>query len=229
MIGIIVAMQDEVSYFLAKYSEYKIKKINGITYYIYKINHYEFVLVFSDVGLVNAAMTTSALINNFQIDFLVNVGSCGTNSPEIKVLTPYLVDNVQYMNVDLTAFGYQKNQIPRKPTNFLAHKDLSDEIAANLNLNSYVCGSSDIFVDHEQHNLINDFQPTLIDMELAAIAHVAYANFIPWISVKMVSDTLVSKAKTAQSHQDNLNEINLYFQDHLLEIIKTVYFYVKAN
>ncbi|MCV3728197.1 5'-methylthioadenosine/S-adenosylhomocysteine nucleosidase [Ureaplasma miroungigenitalium] len=229
MIGLIVALQDEISYFLANNSHYKIKRFNNTNYYVFKMQSKEFVLVFSDVGLVNAAMATTALIDHFDVSFIINLGSCGTNHPDAKVLKPYVVNSAQYMNVDLTAFGYEKNQIPRKPVNFLPHKNLSYQLAQLLQTTELPCASSDMFVDHEQHALIKSIKPSLIDMELAAIAHVAHAHFIEWISIKCVSDSLITCQKTSQSHQENLHAINTFFQDKLLAIIETVDNYVEDN
>ncbi|MCV3754090.1 5'-methylthioadenosine/S-adenosylhomocysteine nucleosidase [Ureaplasma zalophigenitalium] len=229
MIGLIVALQDEISYFLANNNHYKIKRINNTNYYIFKIQGKEFVLVFSDVGLVNAAMATTALIDHFEVNFIVNLGSCGTNHPEAKLLQAYVINSVQYMNVDLTAFGYEKNQIPRKPVSFLSHKNLSAELAEWLETTELPCASSDMFIDHEQHTLIKSIKPSLIDMELAAIAHVAHAHFIEWISIKCVSDSLITCQKTSQSHQENLHAINTFFQDKLLAIIGMVETYVEID
>lgn len=63
------------------------------------------------------------------------------------------------------------------------------------------------FITDESRQKINDeFAPLTVDMETASIAHVCYANDIPFIAIRCVTDTentaeLIILTKTVQKHQ----------------------------
>ena len=61
------------------------RKIYELTFTKGKINNTEVVLVEAGVGKVNAARTTQILINNFDIEAIINVGSAASANDELDI------------------------------------------------------------------------------------------------------------------------------------------------
>ena len=64
----------------------------------------------SGIGKVNAAVTTTVLINHFRVDKIIFTGVAGAASrpiPSDVVISTGLVQH----DVDLTAFGYEKGHM----------------------------------------------------------------------------------------------------------------------
>ena len=75
--GIIVAENEECKAIIDVLEKINIKKIYDLEFVLGIINNVNIVLAKSGVGKVNAARTTQILIDNFDIDFILNVGSAG--------------------------------------------------------------------------------------------------------------------------------------------------------
>ena len=73
--GIIAAMQEEMQEIQKIMDDAKKTKIYDLNFIKGKIGNYEVVLVEAGVGKVNAARTTQILIDNFEIDAIIYVGS----------------------------------------------------------------------------------------------------------------------------------------------------------
>ena len=76
-IGIIAAMQEELDEILNIVELIEQKNIYEITFYIGEIKSKKIVLVKSGVGKVNAARVTQILIDKFNVNYVINVGSAG--------------------------------------------------------------------------------------------------------------------------------------------------------
>lgn len=131
----------------------------------------EFVLVFTDVGKTNASFITALLINNFKPKVILNVGSCGALNDQLKVLDIAIIDQCQYLDVNVSAFGYLKNQIPRLDKFFILDKNYNQQIKNQLIKKKLKCwianvGSSDTFINRDNISFFYDQQIDLVDMEL---------------------------------------------------------------
>lgn len=74
-IVIIAAMQEEMDEIRKIMTNVTIKDIYEMRVYEGMINDKECVLVKCGVGKVNAARSTQILIDNYDVDFVINVGS----------------------------------------------------------------------------------------------------------------------------------------------------------
>ena len=87
-IGIIFAMDEEINAF-KKYinidKEYDIFDLHFCEGIIFDNN---FVLATSGVGKVNAARTTQILIDNYDVDYIINVGVAGGVKENLLVALP---------------------------------------------------------------------------------------------------------------------------------------------
>ena len=86
MIGIIGAMDEEI-YELKRIIDVKEeKKIYDVDFYIGTLNNKEVILVKSKIGKVASSFVTTLLINNFDIDYIINIGTCGAVNSMLKYL-----------------------------------------------------------------------------------------------------------------------------------------------
>ncbi len=84
-IGIMGAMEEEISSLIELIENVQSEIIGGRTYYSGKINHTDIVVVFSKWGKVAAAITTTTLIERFQIKELIFTGVAGAIHPDLKI------------------------------------------------------------------------------------------------------------------------------------------------
>ena len=110
-IGIIVAMQEEYNEIIkimnntVRGNVYNIEYIKGI------IGDNNIIIVMSGVGKVNAARTTQIIIDKFDLDFIINVGSAGALSPELNIGDIVIGDKLIQHDFDITAFEHKKGYI----------------------------------------------------------------------------------------------------------------------
>ncbi len=104
-IGIIAAEEEEmlaVKNFMEDISK---KEIFNLNFFIGKIHNKDCVIVRSGVGKVNAARTTQIMIDNFKIDYVINIGSAGGINPEIKIGDIVVAERLVQYDFDLTGIG----------------------------------------------------------------------------------------------------------------------------
>ena len=111
---------------------------------------------------------------------VLNTGSAGGVAKGLKVGDIVISDETRYHDADVTAFGYEKGQLPANPAAFLSDKqlaDLADEIAQSQGQNvkrGLIC-SGDSFINSEEKiaQIKADFpNVTAVEMEATAIAQV---------------------------------------------------------
>ncbi|WP_343153057.1 5'-methylthioadenosine/S-adenosylhomocysteine nucleosidase [Buchnera aphidicola] len=117
-IGIIVAIKKELNEIKKKLHVYK--KINLRKYILYigifkKIN---FFLLQCDIGKTNASCATTLLLEKYKINYVINIGSCGSLKKNIQIFDIIISQKTCYHDVDLTAFDYPIGKIPNLPNFF---------------------------------------------------------------------------------------------------------------
>ena len=109
--GIIAAMQEEMQEIKKIMTETEERKIYELTFTKGKINNTEVVLVEAGVGKVNAARTTQILINNFDIEAIINVGSAASANDELDIGDIVIGKKLVQHDFDITAFDHDKGYI----------------------------------------------------------------------------------------------------------------------
>ena len=196
MLGIIGAMEEEVNEILS------LMKINDefqeCHYHFYKgyLGEKEAVVVQGGIGKVNAAISATLLLKNFDIDYVINIGSAGGLNLKENVGDVIISKEVVHHDVDLTAFGRPYGQIPDMPVYFKADQKLvsyAKEIFEKNGLTVY-CGliaSGDQFVARkDQVEKIKEHFPEALcaEMEAATIAQVCTVFNKPFIITRGLSD-----------------------------------------
>jgi adenosylhomocysteine nucleosidase len=203
-IGIIGAMDEEVSILKAKLVNIKTTNIAGCEFYQGLLNGKEVIITKSGIGKVAAAVATTLLLERFQPDTIINTGSAGGYDTNLNVGDIVISTEVRFHDVDLTAFGYEIGQMAQLPPAFEADKQLIDvaqdaaQTIKDLNIIQGLICTGDIFMaDPEKAEIARQNFPTMVacEMEAAAIAQVCYQFNVPFVIIRSLSDIAGKKSE----------------------------------
>ena len=195
-IGIVGAMAQEVEILSGLMTDKTETRVASAVILEGKINGKAVALLQSGIGKVAAAIGTAALLQLTKPDAVLNTGSAGGVARGLKVGDIVMSDETRYHDVDVTAFGYEKGQLPANPAAFLSDKklaDLAEKVAQEQGQSvkrGLIC-SGDSFINSEQKiaQIKADFpNVTAVEMEATAIAQVCHAFNVPFVVVRAISD-----------------------------------------
>lgn len=201
-LGIIGAMAQEVEILKNTMQNLKVTEIAGCNIFEGQINNKEIALLQSGIGKVAAGMGTALFLQLTKSDCVINTGSAGGIDKKLNVGDIVISSEACYHDVDVTAFGYKKGQLPANPETFKADKKLA-EFAFSLTkeagenaVSGLIC-SGDFFVNSGEMiaQIRKDFpQVIAVEMEAAAIAQVCHAFKTPFVVVRAISDVADKKS-----------------------------------
>ena len=109
-------------------NDIKENTINGISFFTGKFNNKDVVFVQSGIGKVNAAITTTLLIEKFDVKEVIFSGVAGSLDERLKIGDVVVGRDIVQHDVDATAFGYKMGQIPQmKEWAFESDKNLIEK------------------------------------------------------------------------------------------------------
>lgn len=201
-IGIIGAMEEEIRLLLESMTIESQHVLNHQTFYEGTLNNRPVVLVQSGIGKVNATITTTLLIREFQIDYLINTGTAGGIGKGLKVGDIVWANSLMHHDVDVTGFGYEIGQMAGMPAVYypdLTYVSLFKAIARAKEiepiLGMIVSGDQFINQTEKQEWIVKHFpKAKAVEMESAAIAQTAYSFNTPFIIIRAISDTADGQA-----------------------------------
>ncbi|UMT77096.1 5'-methylthioadenosine/S-adenosylhomocysteine nucleosidase [Staphylococcus roterodami] len=203
MIGIIGAMEEEVTILKNKLTQLSGISIAHVKFYTGILQEKEVVITQSGIGKVNAAISTTLLINKFKPDIIINTGSAGALDESLNVGDVLISDDLKYHDADATAFGYEFGQIPQMPATFESSKSLIEKVSQvvqqqQLSAKVGLIVSGDSFIGSvEQRQKIKKVFPNAmaVEMEATAIAQTCYQFKVPFVVVRAVSDLANGEAE----------------------------------
>ena len=196
-IGIIAAMNEEIESIKKLMSEVSIKEIYELQFIQGKINGKDIALVKCGVGKVNSARTTQILINNFNIKYVINVGTAGSLNENIEIGDIVIGEKLVQHDFDITAAGHEKGHITDVGKYFYSDRNLIEKTKKNIesmdeNFNCFIgtIATGDIFVQELEvkDRIKKVFDADCAEMEGAAIAQVCTLDKIPFIVIRSISD-----------------------------------------
>lgn len=197
-IGIIGAMDEEVSRLKEVMENISVTEKAGMAFYAGKLAGKEVVVVKSGIGKVNAGICTQILSDLYQVQAVINTGVAGSLRNEINIGDIVLSEDSLYHDMDATGFGYKPGVIPRMETSVFradpALLALAKKVCAEVNPDIQVFSgrvlSGDQFIsDHVvKERIVKNFGGYCTEMEGAAIAHAAYLNQVPFLIIRAISD-----------------------------------------
>lgn len=204
-IGIIGAMHEEIVELKELMVNIKERKISNLTFFEGELCGKEVVLTESGIGKVNAALSTTLLINEYKTEKIIFTGVAGAVNPEVNVTDIVIGTDLVESDMDVTAGGnYKLGEIPRmknsyfKPDSYLF--DLAKSAAIKLFGEKKVFFgriiSRDEFVASEEKvkKLNEIFSADCVEMEGAAVAHVCEVLNIPFVVIRSISDKADNEA-----------------------------------
>ena len=198
-IGIIGAMDEEVEILKSLMEVTETVTQAGMTFYKGMLHSQNIVLARSGIGKVNAAVCAQLMITLFDITYLINSGVAGTLHPDINQGDIVISTDAVQHDVDTTVFGDPLGTIPRLGVTFFGANpaliDLAEKAAKTLNFEGVSIfkgriASGDQFIagGTAKDRIQSHFAPSAVEMEGAAIAHVAYLNNVPYVIIRAISD-----------------------------------------
>ena len=181
-IGLVIAMDSEYRQF-----EQLLGGSHG------RVGAGEVVLARCGIGKVNAAVGTMRLVAEASPDCIISSGVAGGIDQSLQVMDIVVADQTAYHDV-WCGDGNEKGQVQGLPPRFesdirLCEAALSDA-PANVKKGLICTGDQFITSKEKLHDIKLDFPDALaVDMESAAIAQVCHLLGVPFVSMRIVSDT----------------------------------------
>ena len=225
-IGIICAGDEELAPFLPLIKKCRITEKAMLKFYDGQIDGVKVVALFSGVCKVNAAIAAQLLIDAFCVDMIINSGTAGGMEPGLEIFDTVISTEACYHDVApdiLTEFH------PWMRSAFFAADakltDMSKSAVGKLALPGKVVwgrmATGESFITDAGRKRINDeFAPLTVDMETASIAHVCYANAIPFIAVRCVTDT--EKHSGIDNFEENCAKASSIAKDITVALLREV-------
>lgn len=198
MLGIIGAMDEEVSKLKAMLSDTTVTKKAGMEFYSGTLHGKSVVIVKSGIGKVNAAICAQILADVFNVSAIINTGVAGSLNDKINIGDIVLSKDAVQHDMDTTAFGDPVGVIPRMDVSAFPGdekliklaKECCNEVLPQIQTFTGRIVSGDQFIsDKEKKKWLTDtFGGCCTEMEGAAVAHAAYLNGIPFLIIRAISD-----------------------------------------
>lgn len=230
MIGIIGAMEEEISNLKSHMQVDKVQTIAGMSFFKGAVKGTELVLVRSGIGKVNAGICTQILASVYGVDTVINTGIAGSLNADIDIGDIVVSTSLVQHDVDARNFGYKLGEIPRMNiVEFPADKYLIDKTQSvfdslDLGIKLYkgMVATGDKFVSEDslKAEIISNFHAYCVEMEGAAIAQAAMLNNMACVVIRAISDKADNSANVDyRSFEakaiENMSKISLALVDSL--------------
>lgn len=165
-----------------------------------RLGNNDIVLWRCGVGKVNAAVGTMRLIQQHHPDAIVSTGLAGGIDPQMRVMDVLAATQCVYHDVDCGGISQDGpcvlGQVQGLPARFDADPRLLDvalQVPATDErlVTGLICTGDQFITDLERQNIIKRHFPDGLacDMESAAIAQTCYLMKVPFLSLRVISDT----------------------------------------
>ncbi len=191
-IAIVVAMQTEFDMVKDIFTSITSIEEKNIQYFKGKIADNDVVLMKCGIGKVNSAVRLSELLNAFSPDLVINSGVAGGIDASVNIGEVVVGDMCCYHDVWCGEGAW--GQVQGLPLYFRGDaktiKQLQNFSLPNIHF-GLIC-TGDQFVTHKTglQTIKKHFPQALaVDMESASMAHICYQRSVPFLSIRVVSDT----------------------------------------
>jgi len=238
------AFSDEVKLLEESVSHKRIRTVHGIEFTTGKLNGRKVVIALTGIGKVNAAMTTTLMLQEFRPSEVLFTGIAGGLNPELLPGDLVIGRETTYHDFGYITFQKQATRATRNPITgeynpvyFKADSallaktlDAAEKVtllatgpnrrAPKVLLGRIVTG--DVFVSSEEkvNQLLTDFEADATEMEGAAVAQICYQQQVPCIVIRSLSDKANGSAR-----EDMLNFLKVAARNSaalVLDILKEI-------
>ncbi len=189
-----------------------------------RINGNEVVLWQCGIGKVNAAIGTMRLIAQHHPDCIISTGLAGGIDNCLHVMDVVIGSQTAYHDV-WCGEGNELGQVQGLPTRFDADKQLLQCAQAASELGKYptvtglICTGDQFITNKASLAEIKSHFPDALacEMESAAIAHTCYLQQVPFLSIRVVSDT----PGNTDNHQQQWTDFLATMSDQSFHFVKS--------
>jgi adenosylhomocysteine nucleosidase len=193
-----------------------IHEIDGRTYYEGSLSGNDVVIVVTGPGLSNAAATTTALVELFDVSGIVFSGTAGGISPTIEIGDVVVPRRWRQANgqgdFDQAWFPVDSAMlsVAAKVAHSVALENCTIQKICTDTIPKIVVGGSGVsnptFVDDPAYRdwLWEDFSADVVDMDSSPIAYVAHQYDLPYLVIRSVSDLA--------GGGEGLNQVNTFMR-----------------
>ena len=225
-IGIICASENELAPFLDDFQEHSVVEKAKLKIHIGRIGEHDVVLLYCGVCKVNAAIAAQIVIDDFNVDAIINAGVAGGMDSRLGILDTVVSTEVAYHDVAseiLTEYHpWMKSVFFAADENLLKiAKDVAERIQTKgkIYFGRMVTGEAFISDDGRQE-IMDAFNPLSVDMETGSIAHVCYANSIPFLAIRSITDT--ADHSGSEFFEMNCKEASRIAKEFAVDVIRSV-------
>ncbi len=205
VIGIMGAMQEEITPLLEHYKNYEAIDFGGNTFYRVLLPKKQLIIARSRVGKVHSALTASVMVLHFGCKMIIFNGVAGGVNPQYRIGDLVLGTQLCQHDVDITIFGhpfgyfsdgqrfYQTNPALRELAKRFAKEILGQ---SGISLHEGVIATGDQFVSSKERKewIQKEFKADAIEMEGASVAVVCSDLEIPLCVIRAISDDASDEA-----------------------------------
>ena len=163
-----------------------------------RLGNNEIVLWQCGIGKVNAAVGTMRLVAQHHPDAIISTGLAGGIDVKMQVMDVLVASQSVYHDVDCgVGLGCQLGQVQGLPARFDADKRLlahAEEVPLEGDerlMTGLICTGDQFITDRQRLDVIKGNFPDGLacDMESAAIAQTCHLLGVPFLSLRVISDT----------------------------------------
>lgn len=207
-IGIIVAMHKELELLLPLLQDSEESRMGGCEFHRGKVGRHDVIAMQCGIGKVNAAMGSLTLINSFLPDYVINSGVAGGADPSVNVMDVVAGDRVAYHDVWCGPES-ELGQVQGLPLYFEGSRRLLDLIPTRKGIHKGLICSGDQFIDKMEavERIKGNFPKAMaVDMESGAIAQVCHLSKVPFLALRVISDSPGASHDNTRQYLDFWND-----------------------
>ena len=207
-IGIIVAMHKELELLLPLLQNSEESRMGGCEFHRGKVGRHDVIAMQCGIGKVNAAIGTLTLVNSFLPDFVINSGVAGGADKSISVMDVVAGARVAYHDVWCGPES-ELGQVQGLPLYFEGAKRLLNLVPNREGIHKGLICSGDQFIDtlDAVSRIKGNFPEALaVDMESGAIAQVCHLNKVPFLALRVISDSPGASHDNTRQYLDFWND-----------------------
>ena len=191
--------------------------MSGFEFHCGKMGRHDVMVMQCGIGKVNAAMGALMLVNHFAPNFVINSGVAGGADKSVNVMDVVAGEKVSYHDVWCGPES-ELGRVQGLPLYFEGSTKLLELLPESGDIHRGLICSGDQFIDtmDEVNRIKGNFPEALaVDMESGAIAQVCYQCSVPFLALRVISDS------PGASH-DNTRQYLDFWTDAPCETFKLV-------
>ena len=207
-IGIIVAMHKELELLMPLLHNSEERGMGGCEFHRGKVGRHDVIVMQCGIGKVNAAIGTLILVNSFLPDFVINSGVAGGADSTVNVMDVVAGARVAYHDVWCGPES-ELGQVQGLPLYFQGAERLLDLVPDREGIHKGLICSGDQFIDTIEavNRIKGNFPDALaVDMESGAIAQVCHLSKVPFLALRVISDSPGASHDNTRQYLDFWND-----------------------